>query len=67
MQVRPPRSRRALALFSRYCRIVNEAYHLTQRSTESAIEFEYVGLPRYAARQNMEYVLAAIEAALRTM
>ncbi len=57
----------ALALLSRYCRIVNEAFRLTQRSADSAIVFEYVGLPRYAARHNMEYVVAAIEAALRTM
>ena len=32
-----------------------------------AIVFEYVGLPRYAGRHNMEYVVAAIAAALRTM
>ena len=57
----------ALALFSRYCRIVNEAFRVTQRSADSAIVFEYVGLPRYAARHNMEYVVAAIAAALRTM
>jgi Arabinose-binding domain of AraC transcription regulator, N-term len=47
----------ALALFSRYCRIVNEAFRLTQRSADTAIEFEFVGLPRYAARHNMEYVV----------
>ena len=57
----------ALALFSRYCRIVNEAFRLTQRSADSAIEFEFVGLPRYAARHNMEYVVAGIRTALRTM
>ena len=57
----------ALALFSRYCRIANEAFRLTQRSADSAIVFEYVGLPRYVARHNMEYVVAAIGAALRTM
>ena len=57
----------ALALFSRYCRIVNEAFRVTQRSADTAIEFEFVGLPRYAARHNMEYVVAAIAAALRTM
>jgi Arabinose-binding domain of AraC transcription regulator, N-term len=57
----------ALALFSRYCRIVNEAFRLTQRSADTAIEFEFVGLPRYAARHNMEYVVAGIRTALRTM
>ena len=50
----------ALALFSRYCRIVNEAFRLTQRSADTAIEFEFAGLPRYAARHNMEYVVAGI-------
>jgi hypothetical protein len=44
----------ALALFSRYCRIVNEAFRLTQRSADAAIEFEFVGLPRHASRHNME-------------
>jgi AraC-like DNA-binding protein len=57
----------ALALFSRYCRIANEAFRLTQRSADTAIEFEFVGLPRYAARHNIEYVVAAIAVALRTM
>ena len=55
----------ALALFSRYCRIANEAFRLTQRSADSAIEFEFVGLPRYASRHNMEYVVAGT--ALRTI
>jgi hypothetical protein len=57
----------ALALFSRYCRIVNEAFRLTQRSAGTAIEFEFVGLPRYASRHNMEYVVAGIRMALRTI
>ena len=57
----------ALALFSRYCRIANEAFRLTQGLADLAIEFEYVGLPRHAARHNMEYVVAAIAAALRAM
>jgi Arabinose-binding domain of AraC transcription regulator, N-term len=55
----------ALALFSRYCRIANEAFRLAQRSADSAIEFEFVGLPRHASRHNMEYVVAAIGMALR--
>ena len=57
----------ALALFSRYCRIVNEAFRLTQRSADRAIEFEFVGLPTYAARHNMQYVVAGISIALRTI
>ena len=31
----------ALALFSRYCQIANEAFRLTQRSADTAIEFEF--------------------------
>jgi AraC-like DNA-binding protein len=57
----------ALALFSRYCRIVNEAFRLTQRSADTAIEFEFVGLPMHASRHNMEYVVAGIGTALRTI
>jgi hypothetical protein len=57
----------ALTLFSRYCRIVNEAFRLTQRSAETAIEFEFASLPRYASRHNMEYVVAGIRTALRTI
>jgi AraC-like DNA-binding protein len=57
----------ALALFSRYCRIANEAFRLTQRSADTAIEFEFAGLSRYASRHNMEYVVAGIRTALRTM
>ena len=67
MPVDSSRSREALALFSRYFRIVNEAFRLTQRSADTAIEFEFVGLPRYAAGHNMEYVVAGIRTALRTI
>ena len=56
----------ALALFSRYCRIVNEAFRLTQRPA-APIEFEFVGLPRHASRHNLEYVVTAVWTALRTM
>jgi AraC-like DNA-binding protein len=59
----------ALALFSRYSRIVNEAFRqkVTQGSDGVDIEVEFVGLPKYAARQNMEFVLAGIRTALRTI
>ena len=40
---------------------------LTQRSADTAIEFEFEGLPRYASRHNMEYVVAGIRTALRTI
>jgi AraC-like DNA-binding protein len=59
----------ALSLFSRYCRIVNEAFRqkVTQGSDGVAIESEFVGLPKYAARHNMEFVVAGIRTALRTI
>jgi AraC-like DNA-binding protein len=59
----------ALELFSRYSRIVNEAFRqkVTQGSDGVAIESEFVGLPRYAARQNTEFVVASIRTALRTI
>ena len=63
-----PRSRRSARTLSGYCRTVNEAFRLTQRSADvSAIEFEFVGLPRYALLGNMEYVVAGIRTALRTI
>jgi AraC-like DNA-binding protein len=59
----------ALALFSRYCRIVNDAFRqkVTQGSDGVAIESEFMGLPRYTARHNMEFVVAGIRTALRTI
>jgi AraC-like DNA-binding protein len=59
----------ALALFSRYCRIVNEAFRqkLTHGSDGVAVEVEFVGLPRYAARHNMEFAVAGVRTALRTI
>ena len=57
----------SLELFSRYCRIVNEGFRLIQRSADTAIEFEFVGLPRYASRHNMEFVLASMGTTLRTI
>ena len=50
----------ALTLFCwRYCRISERRpFRLTQRSADTAIEIEFVGLPRYAARHNMEFGLA---------
>jgi AraC-like DNA-binding protein len=57
----------ALVLYSRYCRVVNEAFRpkLTRGPDDMAIEVEFVGLPRYAARHNMEFALAGICKALR--
>jgi AraC-like DNA-binding protein len=59
----------ALTLYSRYCRIVNEAFRqkLAQSSEGVAIEVEFVGLPRYVAKQSAEFVVAGIRTALRTI
>jgi hypothetical protein len=55
------RSRRSARALSRYCRIANEA------SDPKTIEFEFVGLPRYASRHNLEYVVTGDRTALRTI
>jgi hypothetical protein len=59
----------ALALFARYCRIVNEAVRLKLiRSPEGAIvETKFVGVPRHFAWQNTEFMIAAMIKALREM
>jgi AraC-like DNA-binding protein len=59
----------AFALFFRYSRIANEAFRqkLIRRSDDVAIEVEFVGLPSYAARHYMEFVLAGTRTGLRTI
>ena len=59
----------ALALFARYCRIVNEAVRLKLiRSPEGVVvQAEFVGLPRHFAWQNTEFVIAALIKGLREM
>jgi AraC-like DNA-binding protein len=59
----------ALALYTRYCRITNEAIRqkLTPRSDGAALEIEFVGVQRYAARQNTEFVLGCFRTALRAL
>jgi AraC-like DNA-binding protein len=59
----------ALALYSRYSRIVNEAFRqkFVRRSGCAGIEVEFAGLPRYAARQNTEFVLGCFKMALRVL
>jgi hypothetical protein len=56
----------ALALYSRYCRIVNEAIRqkLTPRPGGAALEIEFAGLPSYAARRNTEFILGGFRTAL---
>ncbi|MFY9970649.1 MAG: AraC family transcriptional regulator [Roseiarcus sp.] len=57
----------ALSLFARYFRIVNEAVRLrlTQAPAGTAVEAEFVGLPRHEVRQNAEFGIAVILKALR--
>ena len=57
----------AVALFVRYCRIVNEATRvkLARTSEGVAIEFQVVGVPRHSARQNLEFGLAVYLKGLR--
>jgi hypothetical protein len=57
----------ALALFERYFRIVNEAVRLklTRTGEGLAAEVEFVGLPRHAVRQNVEFGISVILKALR--
>jgi hypothetical protein len=57
----------ALALYSRYCRIVNEATRqkLTPRPGGAGLEIEFAGLASYAARQNIEFALGCFKTAVR--
>jgi AraC-like DNA-binding protein len=59
----------ALALFARYCRIVNEVVRLKLiRSSEGMIvETKFVGLPRHFAWQNTEFMITAMIKSLREM
>jgi AraC-like DNA-binding protein len=57
----------ALALYARYCRIVNEAVRvkLLQAQRGAVVEFNIVGLSRHRIRQNVEFGIAAIVKGLR--
>jgi AraC-like DNA-binding protein len=57
----------AMALFARYGRIVNEAVRLKLLQSQSGVlvEFTFVGVSRYRARQNAEFGIAAIVKGLR--
>jgi AraC-like DNA-binding protein len=59
----------AVALYARYCRIVNEAVRLKLiQSPEGVIvETKFVGLPRHFAWQNVEFVIATLIKGLREM
>lgn len=57
----------AVALYARYCRIVNEAIRVKVLEVESGVvvEFIFVGVSRHSARQNAEFGMAAAIKALR--
>jgi AraC-like DNA-binding protein len=57
----------AIALFARYCRIVNEAVRikLTRQDNDLAVELHLVGVPRFRAAQNAEFGIAVIVKSLR--
>ena len=57
----------ALALFARYCRIVNEAIRLQLKRRESdlVVEGHVVGVPRFRATQNAEFGIAVVVKMLR--
>lgn len=57
----------AVALYARYCKIVNEAIRVRLLEVKSGVvvEFIFVGVPRHRARQNAEFGMAATIKALR--
>jgi AraC-like DNA-binding protein len=59
----------ALALYSRYSRITNDAIRqkFMPRPGGAALEIEFTGLPSYAARQNTEFIFGCFRTALRAL
>ena len=59
----------ALALYARYCRIVNEAVRpkLIRSAEGVAVQTKFVDLPRPFAWQNTEFVIAGLIKSLREM
>jgi AraC-like DNA-binding protein len=57
----------ALALFARYCRIVNEAIRvqLKQRDSDLSVEAHFAGVRRFRTAQNAEFGVALILKMLR--
>ena len=57
----------AVALYARYCRIVNEAVRvkLLQGQSEVVVEFIFVGVSRHRVRHNAEFGIASVIKALR--
>lgn len=58
-----------IALYARYCRIINEAMHakLLHAQDEAIVEFNFVGLSRYCARQSAEFAIAVTWKGLREL
>jgi AraC-like DNA-binding protein len=58
-----------IALFARYCRIVNEAVHVKLLHAQDGVivEFNFVGLSRHHARQSAEFTVAVTLKALREL
>jgi AraC-like DNA-binding protein len=56
-----------LALYARYSRVVNEAVRvkLLKANKQVVVEFNFVGVSRHHARQNVEFILAASLKAMR--
>jgi AraC-like DNA-binding protein len=59
----------AMALFARYCRIVNEAVRvkLTRQDSELVTEISLVGVPRFRAAQNAEFGITVMVKSVREM
>jgi len=57
----------AMALFARYCRIINEAYrvHLNRGGNGLDFDFHIVGLPGRQAAQNAEFTITTVLKAMR--
>jgi AraC-like DNA-binding protein len=59
----------ALALYSRYSRIANQAVRqkLTPRFDGAVLEIEFAGVQRYAARHNTEFIFGCLRTGLRAI
>jgi AraC-like DNA-binding protein len=59
----------AMALYSRYCRIVSEAIRQKLIPTPAglAAEIEFAGIPRYATRHYVEFILGCVKTAMRVV
>jgi AraC-like DNA-binding protein len=56
-----------IALYARYCRIVNEAVHVRVLQAQDGVIVEFVDLSRYHARQTAEFAVAVTLKGLREL